>query len=109
MQFIMFVCTDTEPVPTPDNPPDVDAWVTDLDNRGIRIVGNPVRPDKEARTVRVRANELVVTDGPFLETKEVLAGFDVLECKDMDEAVQIAARHPMAHYGVIELREIVTD
>jgi hypothetical protein len=109
MQFIMFVCKDIEPVPAPSNPPDVDEWVNDLDKRGVRLFGNPVRPAKQARTLRVRADELLVTDGPFLETKEVLAGFDVLECADMDEAVRVAAGHPMAHYGVIEIRQIITD
>jgi hypothetical protein len=47
---------------------------------------------------------VLVTDGPFLETKEVLAGFDVLECADLDAAIRVAASHPMAAYGVIELR-----
>jgi hypothetical protein len=108
MQFIMFVCTDTEPVPEPNDPPDVDDWVATMDGRGVRLMGNPIHPEKEARTVRVRAADVLVTDGPFIETKEVLAGFDVLECRDMDEAVQVAAQHPMAHYGVIELRQIMT-
>jgi len=54
--------------------------------------------------VRVRGGELLVTDGPFAETKEVIAGFDVIECADLDEAIEIVRKHPMAHNGRIELR-----
>jgi hypothetical protein len=52
----------------------------------------------------VRGGETIVTDGPFLETKEVLAGIDVLECASLEDAVRAASTHPMAAYGVIELR-----
>jgi hypothetical protein len=57
-----------------------------------------------ASTVRVRAGEVVVSDGPYAETKEWMAGFDVIECADMDEAIDIAAKHPVAEYGMIEVR-----
>jgi hypothetical protein len=46
----------------------------------------------------------MVTDGPFAETKEQIAGFDVLECADLDEALEVAAKHPMAKFGILELR-----
>jgi hypothetical protein len=54
--------------------------------------------------VRLRNEELLVTDGPFAETKEWIAGYDILECADMSEAVAIAAKHPMARFGRLELR-----
>ena len=107
MRFLMFVCSDTEPVDPPSGPvPDVEDWVTTMDGRGIRITGEPLAHQREAATVRVRDGKTVVTDGPFLETKEVLAGFDLLECRDLAEAIEVAAGHPMAYSGVIELRPI---
>jgi hypothetical protein len=108
MRFLMFVCRDTEPIEPSTGPvPDVEDWVKEMDGRGVRITGDPVRPQAEARTVRVRGGSTVVTDGPFVETKEVLAGFDLLECRDMAEAIEVAAGHPMAYEGVIELRPLV--
>ena len=107
MRFLMFVCNDTVPVDRPDTEPtDIEAWVSGLEARGARITGDPLEHERSARTVRVRGGKRHVTDGPFLETKEVLGGFDVLECADLDEALDIAADHPMATYGVIEVRPV---
>ena len=55
-------------------------------------------------TVRVRAGKTLVSDGPFAESKEWIAGFDLLDCASLDEAIAIASRHPMARFGSIELR-----
>jgi hypothetical protein len=56
--------------------------------------------------VRVRGGRRIVTDGPFAETKEVILGFDLLECADMEEAIELAAQHPMARFGRLELRPV---
>lgn len=56
------------------------------------------------RPLRVRGGRKQITDGPFTEAKEVIVGFDILECESMDEAVEIAARHPMARAGRLEVR-----
>lgn len=109
MQFLMLVCVDHERPAPQEGTPDVEEWVATHDANGTRLLGDRVAPAREARQVRVRDAKLMVTDGPFVETKEVLAGFDVLECADMDEAIEIAARHPMAWGGVIELRALVQD
>ena len=63
-----------------------------------------LRPSSEASTIRVRRRQLLLSDGPFAETKEQIAGFCIIECADRDEAVQVAARHPAAGYGTIEIR-----
>jgi hypothetical protein len=55
--------------------------------------------------VRTRGGELIVTDGPFTESKEWIAGYDVLECDSKEQAIEIAARHPMARFGRVEVRE----
>ena len=69
------------------------------------MLGERLRPVSDARLVRVRNGEVLVTDGAFTESKEWIAGFDVLECDSMDEAIAIAAKHPMARRGRIEVRE----
>jgi hypothetical protein len=104
MKYMMFVCTDTEPDTDQSNPPDIHAWVSDNDARGRRLDGDVLAPTSAATTVRVRNGELLISDGPFTETKEVIVGYDVLECADLDEAIQIARAHPMAREGRLELR-----
>jgi hypothetical protein len=58
----------------------------------------------DATTVRVRDAEVLLSDGPFAESKEQIAGFDIIECADLDEAIEVAAKHPVAAFGSIEVR-----
>lgn len=104
MRFMMFVCSDTDPDSEPEHPGEVQKWVDDLDRSGKRITGDRLRPSTEAKTVRVRRKRKLVTDGPFAEAKEVILGFDILECDSMEEAIEIASRHPMARVGRVEVR-----
>lgn len=111
MRFMMFVCV-AEAAHTPadeSSVPDVEAWVEENDRRGTRVDGDRLVNPKDARTVRVRDGKTIVTDGPFTETKEFIAGYDILECADLDEAVAVAASHPMAHTHMIEVRPFHTD
>ena len=106
MQYVMFVATDpdAEPfVPAEDN---IGEWVDEMQARGVRVFGDRLRPVEDATLVRVRNGELLVTDGPFTESKEWIAGLDILECRDLDDAIEIASRHPMARFGRIELRPV---
>jgi len=109
MQFLMLVCRDNEPVPAADNVPDVEEWVERMDSTGKRLAGDAVQPQALARAVRVRGGKVLVTDGPYAETKEIICGFDLLECADMAEAIEVAAAHPMAYRGVMELRPLMGD
>jgi hypothetical protein len=79
-------------------------WLDDVMARGIRLDGDRLRPPREAKTVLVRDGEILVSDGPFAETKEIICGYDVLECANIAEAVQVAAAHPVAAFGKIEVR-----
>ncbi len=81
---------------------EVDSWAEYVGER--RLLGSPVAAPDAGRTVRVRGGEPIVTDGPYAETKEFLAGFDLLECDSLEEAVDIASRHPVAKFGAIEVR-----
>ena len=105
VRYMMLVCTDPAVDPSEfDRVEPVDPWVDDTDSRGVRLYGSELEPPDAARTVRVREKHAIVTDGPFAETKEQIAGFDVLECDDLDEAIEVARRHPMARLGVLEVR-----
>ena len=106
MRYLMFVATD------PENAPDsigegtlaIEEWVAKNDAAGTRIMGNRLRPAEDATTVRRRDGKVLLTDGPFAESRVWIAGFDILECADLDEAIAIAAEHPMAAAGRLELR-----
>ena len=85
-----------------------EAWVREMDGRGVRAAwatGSAGR--SEATTVRVRDDEVLIADGPFAETKEQIGGFDILECADLDEAIEVASKHPVAKIGFIEVRAVL--
>jgi hypothetical protein len=109
MQFMMFVATDPEPDEKPEVKGDIEAWLEEVERTRKRVTGNRLRSKKQAKTVRVRKGKLLVTDGPFAETREVIVGFDILECDSMEEAIAVAAKHPMARAGRIELREFFEE
>jgi hypothetical protein len=115
MKYLLLVCWDAERMdgqtePAPGTPPAEDEegfpWVDDLEARGIWVTGDQLAPPRRARTVRVRDGKRLVTDGPFAETKEAIGGFDLLECDSLEEAVEIAASHPLAQAGTIEVRPL---
>lgn len=78
--------------------------VARLSESGHYITGSPLLPTSTATTVRVRDNRITATDGPFAETKEQLAGFYMLEAKDLNEAITLAGKIPPARYGSVEVR-----
>jgi hypothetical protein len=81
-----------------------------LRDAGVLVAHAPLHSVESATTVRVRGDdETELTDGPFAVTKEVLAGYYVLDCVDLDEAIRHAARLPWARYGSVEVRPIVAD
>jgi len=82
--------------------------VTDsLREAGVLVSNSPLRPVTSATTVRVRDGETEFTDGLFATTKEVLGGYYILACEDLDEALKAAVRLPMAEYGSIEVRPLM--
>ena len=111
MKYLLLVCWDTERMnaqsePDPNEPGDEESfpWLDDVQARGIWVTGDQLAPPRRARSVRVREGKPIVTDGPFVETKEAVGGFDILECGSLEEAVDIARRHPLAEIGTIEVR-----
>jgi hypothetical protein len=108
MKYVMLVCRDPSIELSPEQRamigPEVEAWVEEMDGRGVRLQGQELASVQDATTIRVRGGEVVIADGPFAETKEQIAGFDILDCVDLDEAMEVAAKHPVARLGALELR-----
>ncbi|MFB9831050.1 YciI family protein [Actinoallomurus acaciae] len=89
---------------------DMSLWLAlteSLRRAGLLVANSPLHPATSATTVRVRDGETELTDGPFAVTKEFLAGYYVLRCADLDEALHHAARMPTARHGSVEVRPIV--
>jgi len=113
MKYMLLVCWDAENMNAQTEPEAGDPqeeksfpWLDDLQARGAWITGDQLAPPRRARTVRVREGKRLVSDGPFTETKEAVGGFDIIECGGLDEAVEIAAGHPLAEFGAIEVRPL---
>ena len=107
MKFMMLVCAEEGPEEAEPEEAGGDEsfpWLDDVVARGIRLDGDRLAPTSRARTVAVRDGETLVSDGPFAETKEVVCGYDILECDSIEEAVRVAAAHPVAAFGKIEVR-----
>ena len=83
------------------------AFTDGIRQSGHYVAGEALQPTQSATTVRVRNGKVSTTDGPFAETKEQLGGFYLVEAKDLNDAIQVAARIPSARYGSIEVRPVV--
>lgn len=104
MKFLMLVVVDPSLESTEEGPVSIEQWVDETFGAGKAVEGDRLRPPADAKTIRRRNGSIHVTDGPFAETHEWIAGFDVLECDSLEEAIELASRHPMATGGIIELR-----
>jgi hypothetical protein len=85
------------------------AFTDDLKRHGHFISANRLQPANTATTIRVRHGQVAVTDGPYAETKEQFGGYYVIEARDLNEAISVAAKIPGARYGSVELRPIAQD
>ena len=113
MKYMMLVCAADDVELSAEEQaqigPATEAWVAEMDGRGVRVEGEQLAPVRAATTVRVRAGELLISDGPFAETKEQIGGYDILDCADLDEAIEVASKHPVAKFGVLEVRPFWTE
>jgi hypothetical protein len=110
MRYMLLICGDESYEPSTEEAAHFEdstiAWVNEMNARGIRLQGSRLRPTTEATTIRVRDERVAVSDGPFAETKEQVGGYDLIECEDLDEAIEVASRHPVARFGSIEVRPL---
>ena len=109
MQYLLIVCHDDLFVPTEALVKDIVAWDKKMGQRGIRKCGNPLRPSADAMTVRVRESKVMLTKGPFSKSKEKMCAYELVECSNFEEAVDVASQHPMAKAATIEVRPIWSE
>jgi hypothetical protein len=106
MKYLSFICADG--MPSAEDlaviQRELPGWAEEMDRRGVRLLGRELDLPQTAATVRVRGGETLVTDGPFAETKEFIAGLGVNECADLGEAIEVAATCPVSWFQAIEIR-----
>jgi len=111
MRFLMLICRDESIAFSSEDRgrigPQVQAWVTEMQQRGVRLHGDVLADVNATTNVRVRVGEIEVDNGPRVEMSAPASGSNLIECADLDEAIEVSAKHPIARYGVIELRPIV--
>jgi hypothetical protein len=106
MQFLLIICHDESFVPTQSLVNEIVAWIEEMESRGVRRYGNPLRPPNDAMTVRVREGKIQLTAGPFAKSKEKMCAYELIECPTLEQAIDAASRHPMAKVATIEVRPI---
>jgi len=111
MRYALLICAEESFLSDPPGGDDARmkgylAFQEEMAARGVLLGGERLQPMATATTVRVRHDDVVIADGPFAETKEQMAGFYLVDCKDLDEAIEVAAKIPAALYGSIEVRPI---
>ena len=106
MQFMLLIHNDQSFRAPPRLEPEVIAWVEEAKRRGARISGSRFRPVGEAKTVRIRGGERSLADGPVVQLTERITGYELIDCANMEEAIELAAAHPMASLGTIEIRQL---
>lgn len=110
MKFMLFTYRDPSVQLDPEQrasvPAAVAAWCDEMDSRGVRLGGHVLAPVSDARTIRLRGGELAVNAAPAADHTLQIAGFNILECRDWDEAVEVASKNPGASFGVLEVRAI---
>jgi hypothetical protein len=113
MRFLMFICPDRSIEMGPEDRarigPTVETWVSEMERRHVRVMGAVLAPGNEATTVRSTPDGVRVGSGASVATGASIAGFNVIECADVEEAVEVSSTHPMARFGTIELRAVVNE
>ncbi len=106
MRYLLIISHDDSFVPTEALLQGIGAWIKEMERRGVRIDGNPLRPAGDATTVRVREGRAVLKKGPFARSREKMCAYELIECSSDREAIDVAALHPMARAATIEVRPI---
>jgi hypothetical protein len=112
MRYMLMICTDESAIGALSQKEgsamlaEYGAFGEEMGRRGVLQAGERLRPTADATTVQVRDGKVLTADGPFAETKEQVGGYYVVDCKDLDEAIDVASRIPGARQGTIEVRPI---
>jgi hypothetical protein len=112
MRYVLLICDD-ESAGQAVSPAEAEAtfgkymkFGEEMGKRGVLQGGERLRPTSDATSVQIRNGETITADGPFAETKEQIGGFYIVDCKDLDEAVEVASQIPAASTGTVEVRPI---
>jgi hypothetical protein len=110
VKYLLLICGDDSVERSPRDSAAIDlaaqSWDAEMTRRGVLVEANRLRPVSDATTLRVRDDDVLITDGPFAETKEQIAGYVLIECADLDEAIALVSTHPLAALGAVELRPL---
>lgn len=112
MRYVMMICADETGLQARSHEEETaaiaeyQAFQEEMGRRGVLQGGERFRPTADATTVQVRDGEVLTSDGPFAETKEQIGGFYLADCKDLDEAIEVASKIPGARRGTIEVRPV---
>jgi hypothetical protein len=106
MRYMLMICADESAQNGAAEDSEGYAWFEEMERRGVLRGGERLRPSGDATTVRMRSGEVLLSDGPFAESKEQMGGYNIIECADLDEAIEVTSKHPVAKYGMIEVRPI---
>ncbi len=106
MHYLLIISHDDFFTPTETLFEEIGTWIREMEQRGVRVYGNPLRPAGEAVTVRVREGEVRRSEGPFENSKEKMCAYELIDCASLEAAVEIASRHPMATAATVEVRPV---
>lgn len=110
VKYVLFICVEEGVKPGTTQrqaiPGAVEAWIAEMKARGVRLGGWQLAPAADATTVRVRHGHSVRVEGSFADPAKRIAGFNLLECADISEALEVAERHPVAAFGTVEVRAL---
>ena len=112
MRYMLWMDGDGQVEPSPADiaaMPEFVAWEENMARRGIAHRGVRLRPPGDAVTVRVRGGQVLVTDGPFADTKEHIGGYEIIEAANLDEAIEAASGHPGSAGGAVEIRPFPSE
>jgi len=106
VKYLLIISHDNAFVPTNSLITSIHKWIQKMSESGIRIYGNPLQPPENAVTIRVREGKTKIKNGPFSSAKEKMCAYELIECESFEEAIDVAAHHPMAKVATIEVRPV---
>ena len=109
MQFLLIIAHDEAFAPTEELVGQIMSWIKRMTDQGIRIEGRPLRPASEATTLRICHGKLQRTASTFSDSEEQMCAFELVECRDLEHAIDVASQHPMAAAATIEVRPVWSD
>ena len=106
MQFLLIIAHDDAFAPTEELVGQIMSWIKRMTDRGIRVAGRPLKPATDATTLRIRNGKLQRTTRTFSDSDEQMCAFELIECRDLEHALEVAGQHPMSTAATIAVRRV---